>query len=202
MLSHFRGDWAPLNHLAEELVAFADEQRLSQWHIWARVYAGIATTNLGGGELAMLRKAIEDSRQIGPVFRPYFLTSYADCCHQLGDLNEGHDALDEAIAIHDETGEAWWLPEIHRVRGDLISATDELKEREAEVAYFSALRIARGQQAKSLELRAAHSLARLWHAQGRSDEARDVLAPVYGWFTEGFDTADLKEAKALLDALG
>jgi predicted ATPase len=106
------------------------------------------------------------------------------------------------MAAHAETGEAWWLPEIHRLRGDLHLKADSGQESEAESAYSSALDISRGQEAKSLELRAAHSLAQLWHGQGKSAEARDLLAPVYGWFTEGFGTTDLKNAKALLDELG
>ena len=157
---------------------------------------------MGNNELAPMREAIEDSRRIGLVFRLYFLTCYADGCRKLGEVDEGHDALDQAMETHAETVEAWWLPETHRVRGDLFLAADRPSESEAEAAYSSALEIARDQEAKSLELRTAHNLARLWHGQGKSGKARDLLAPIYDWFTEGFDTVDLKEAKALLDELG
>ena len=87
------------------------------------------------------------------------------------------------------------------MRGDLFLGVDPRQELEAESAYSSALEISREQEAKSLELRAAHSLARLWHGQGKTKQAREMLAPVYDWFTEGFDTNDLKNAKALLDEL-
>ncbi|MDP6588613.1 MAG: AAA family ATPase [Alphaproteobacteria bacterium] len=202
MLSHFCGDRASLSRVAEELMAFSDEQRLTHWHIWARIYTGIAAIAMGGDKLAPLRQAIEDSHQIGPIFRPYFIASYADCCRKLGYVDEGHNALDQAMATHAETGEAWWLPEVHRVRGDLFLQAHPSQDLKAESAYLNALEVARKQEAKSLELRAAHSLARLWYGQGKSKQAHDLLAPVYCWFTEGFDTVDLKDAKALLEELG
>ena len=97
------------------------------------------------------------------------------------------------------TGERMWNAELHRIHGLVLMS--ENKREESEASFEQALLIAREQQAKSLELRAATSLARLWCEQGRRSEARELLAPVYGWFTEGFDTADLKEAKRLLDEL-
>jgi predicted ATPase len=103
------------------------------------------------------------------------------------------------LAVAGETGERWWEAELHRLKGLRLLARGGAVD--AQVAFHEALRIAREQLAKSLELRAATSLARLWGDQGRRTEARDLLAPVYGWFTEGFDTADLKEAKDLLDEL-
>jgi predicted ATPase len=96
-------------------------------------------------------------------------------------------------------GEHFSLPEIHRIQGKLLLAGSDRDA--AEAAFREALSIGRAQQAKSLELRAATSLARLWRDQGRRTEARDLLAPIYSWFTEGFDTLDLREAKALLDNL-
>ena len=198
---HVRGDPRSVGRFAEEAIAYSEEQRLPQWHTWARVYRDTATIAMGDNDLASLRSAIEDSHRMGPAFRPYFLACYADCCRMLGEVAEGLNALDQAMATHAETGEAWWLPEIHRLRGDLHLATDSGRESEAESAYSSALDISRGQETKSLELRAAHSMAQLWHGQGKSAEARDLLAPVYGWFTEGFGTTDLKNAKALLAEL-
>jgi predicted ATPase len=99
----------------------------------------------------------------------------------------------------DATGEHKWDAELHRTKGLVLLAENNLDE--AQACYQQAIRIARDQQAKSLELRAVRDLARLWAEQGRRTEARDLLTPVYGWFTEGFDTADLKDAKALLDEL-
>ena len=116
-----------------------------------------------------------------------------------GDLDGALAAVTEGLATIEETGERWWEAELHRLRGMLLMARRDMPG--AEVTLRRAIDLARLQQAKSLELRAATSLAGLWGEQGRRAEASDLLAPIYGWFTEGFDTADLKEAKALLDEL-
>ena len=105
----------------------------------------------------------------------------------------------DGMKVQKETGHGLWDAELHRVEGIALMRCNRVEE--AERAFEEALRVARRQQAKAYELRAATNLARLWGEQGRRAEARDLLAPVYGWFTEGFDTADLKEAKALLTAL-
>ena len=97
--------------------------------------------------------------------------------------------------------ERWCEAEVYRTAGEIASLASELNAAKAQAYFERALSVARAQQAKSWELRAAMSMARLWRAQGKRDEARELLAPVYGWFTEGFDTLDLKEAKALLRAL-
>ena len=117
----------------------------------------------------------------------------------LGNYVEALSALSEAFEHIEATGERTWLPELHRLRGLVLLAQNKLDEGAASLTQ--AIHVAQAQQAKSLELRAARDLARLWGEQGRRTEARDLLAPVYNWFTEGFDTADLKEAKALLDQL-
>lgn len=103
------------------------------------------------------------------------------------------------MKVQKETGHGLWDAELHRVEGIALMRCNRVEE--AKRAFEAALRVARRQQAKLYELRAATNLARLWGEQGRRDQARDLLAPVYGWFTEGFDTADLKDAKALLTAL-
>jgi predicted ATPase len=108
--------------------------------------------------------------------------------------------LDEALALIDKTGECLWEAGVQQRKGELLLALSA--EQQAEACFQQALAIARRQQAKSWELRAAMSLSRLWQHQGKRAEARQLLAPIYGWFTEGFDTADLQEAKALLEALG
>jgi predicted ATPase len=119
------------------------------------------------------------------------------CC--AGDYDGAAAALAEAAAAMEKSSERWWQAEIERLGGVLLLARRNIAESAAR--FERALRVAREQQAKSLELRAATSLARLWGEQGRRVEAHDLLAPVYGWFTEGFDTADLKNAKALLSEL-
>jgi predicted ATPase len=116
-----------------------------------------------------------------------------------GDRDGAAAALAEADVAIDTSGQRWWEAEIHRLWGTLLLSSQNFTESEA--CFERALNVARQQQAKSLELRAATSLARLWGEQGRRAEARDLLAAVYGWFTEGFDTADLKDAKTLLDEL-
>ena len=110
----------------------------------------------------------------------------------------GLTALAEALTVLDKTGERWYESEIYRLKGELLLQQHAANQAEAENCFQQALEIARNQQAKSFELRAATSLARLWQQQGKRQEAHDLLAPVYHWFTEGFDTADLQDAKALL----
>ena len=109
--------------------------------------------------------------------------------------------LAEALMLIDKTGERWYEPELHRLKGALLLQQSAANPDEAQACFYHALEIARAQQAMSLELRAATSLARLWQSQDKRQEAYDLLAPVYGWFTEGFDTADFQEAKILLDQL-
>jgi predicted ATPase len=109
--------------------------------------------------------------------------------------------LTEALTLADKTGERWYEPELYRLKGELLLQQTSENQAEVENCFHQAIVVAQNQQAKSWELRAATSLARLWQQQGKRDEARQVLAEVYNWFTEGFDTADLKDAKALLDAL-
>ena len=119
----------------------------------------------------------------------------------MGQPEAGLTVLAEALTLVDTTGERWYEPELYRLKGELLLQQSSDNQAEAETCFHHALEIARNQQAKSFELRAATSLARLWQQQGKRQEAHDLLAPVYHWFTEGFDTADLQEAKALLEAL-
>lgn len=135
------------------------------------------------------------------MHRPYFLALLAEAYGKAGQPEEGLTVLAEALAIVDNTGERNWEAELHRRKGDLLLIQQGQKVGEAEECFRQALDIARRQQAKSLELRAAMSLSRLWQQQGKRDEARQMLAEIYGWFTEGFDTADLQEAKVLLEEL-
>ena len=119
-----------------------------------------------------------------------------------GQVAEGLHLLAEALGAFEASGQGHQLTEVHRLKGELLLQQDLSDALQAEVCFQQALAIARRQQAKSWELRVAMSLARLWQSQGKRTEAYDLLAPIYGWFTEGFDTADLQEAKALLDELG
>ena len=119
----------------------------------------------------------------------------------MGDVEEGLKTLQSAIMLAAESATRVWELELYRNKGDLLLVLGRQNVDRSEFALQQALEVARGQQAKSLELRAATSLARLWRDQGKSDEARNMLSQVYEWFTEGFDTPDLKEASTLLGAL-
>ena len=135
------------------------------------------------------------------ITRPYYLALLAEAHGVMGQPAAGLTALAEALTLTDRTSERWYEAEIYRLKGELLLQQSSDNSTEAESCFFHALDIARNQQAKSFELRASTSLARLWHQQGKRQEAHDLLAPVYNWFTEGFDTADLIDAQALLDEL-
>jgi predicted ATPase len=135
------------------------------------------------------------------LWRPYFLCLAAEACRETGRVEYGLDALAEALTVVDEHEIRHHEAEIHRLKGELLLKQDTSRRIEAQRCFERAAEIARKQSAKSLELRAAMSLARLLAKQGRRNEARTMLAEIYNWFTEGFDTADLKDAKALLDQL-
>jgi predicted ATPase len=131
--------------------------------------------------------------------RPYGLACLAEALVQQGEHDAAFAAAREGLEVQRQTGQLRWQAELHRLQGIALLGLNRLEE--GQRALEDALRVARLQQAKAYELRAATSFARLWGEQGRRAEARGLLAPIYGWFTEGFDTADLKEAKGLLDEL-
>jgi predicted ATPase len=135
------------------------------------------------------------------VARPYMLALLAEASAQVGQREEGLPLLAEALAMINDTEERRWEAELHRLKGELLLRQAVLDAPQAEACFQQSLTIARRQQAKSWELRAALSLSRLWQQQDKRTEARQLLAEVYGWFTEGFDTPNLQEARALLDAL-
>src|SRR5262245_27998186 len=130
---------------------------------------------------------------------PYLCTLLAEVSAHLGHTEDGLQALAEAHTLVEQHGERWWEAEVCRLRGVLLLRQPGTSQ--AEAWFQRALDVARRQEAKSLELRAAMSLSRLWHQHGKRAEARELLAPIYSWFTEGFDTPDLQEAKALLEEL-
>jgi predicted ATPase len=132
---------------------------------------------------------------------PWFLSCLARAYAELGQFEEARRCIGEAMTAAETTKEKWCEADIHRTAGEIALLSPEPDAAKAEAHFERSLAIARQQQAKSWELRTAMSMARLWRDQGKRQQARDLLAPVYGWFTEGFDTLDLKEAKALLDEL-
>jgi len=179
---------------AEALVA---EQRLG--FAWPPQFLrGAALTAQGAFEesVACVRAGLASGV---PTFRPYGLACLAAAMAMEGEHGASLAAARDGLKEQDDTGYGWWDAELHRLEGIALLGLNRLDE--GQRALEAALRVAQRQQAKSYELRAAMSIARLWRDQGKREEARDLLAPVYGWFTEGFDTLDLKEAKALLDNL-
>jgi class 3 adenylate cyclase/predicted ATPase len=195
-----RRDTPGVLDLAERLLAMAGEHGLRQSQWIGGIMHGWACAHLADSEegLSELRRAVISH---GGTHRSYYTAVLAETELRAGHLERATAALDDAVAISDALDETFWRAGILCVQGDLIRARSADDWRAAQDRYSEAVAIAREQQAKSLELRATTCLARLWSEKGRRAEARDLLAPVYGWFTEGFDTADLKDAKALLDAL-
>jgi predicted ATPase/class 3 adenylate cyclase len=204
MLHQWRGEVALCREQAEAALALATEQLLSYWAALAMVAGGWALAREGQTEkgLARLRAGIDALRATGSkAWEPQYLALFADACLAAGRIEEGLSAVREALGEVEETDLRWYEPELNRLEGELLLASKEPEESSAEASFRNALAIAREQQAKSWELRAAESLARLLAHQGRREEARALLATIYGWFTEGFDTSDLEDAKALLDQL-
>ena len=161
---------------------------------------GAALTAQGafGSAVACLREGL--GSRLGTLRdRPYGLARLSEALARQGENKAALAAAREGLEAREKTGSRQWEPDLHRLAGVALCGLNRLED--AEHAFQEALRVARTQQAKAYELRAAMSLARLWGERGRRTEAREVLAPAYGWFTEGFETADLKEAKKLLDQL-
>jgi len=200
----YRHDVAALHEQAEATVALATEQGFPLWVAGGTGFRGWALAMQGQGEagMAQLRQGIAAWRATGAVVHvPYLCTLLAEVYAHLGHPADGLQALVEADTLMEQQEERWWEAEIHRLRGVLLLKQTGTPPAEAEDWLQRALDVARRQGAKALELRAAMSLSRLWLQQGKQAEARALLAPIYGWFTEGFDTADLQEAKVLLAAL-
>ena len=190
---------------AEAAIAVCTEQGFAQLLAFGRLLRGWALATQGQGDegIADIHQGLAAYQATGAaVGRPQYLALLAEAHGQRGQADVGLAVLTEAFAVVGQTGERSYEAELHRLTGQLLWARAGAPPREAEPCFRQALAIARRQQAKSLELRAAMSLSRLWQQQGKRAEARELLAPIYGWFTEGFDTADLQEAKALLEELG
>jgi predicted ATPase len=204
IVSQLRRDVPAVHGQAEAAVALATEQDFTLWAAWGTSLRGWALAMQGGGEagLGQVRQGVAACRATGAaVVVPCFYTLLADVCDHLGHPDDGLQALAEAHTLVEQQEERWWEAEIARLRGILLLRQTGTLSAEAEAWLQRALDVARRQEAKSLELRAAMSLSRLWQQQGKRDEAHALLPPIYRWFTEGFDTADLQEAQALLEEL-
>jgi class 3 adenylate cyclase/tetratricopeptide (TPR) repeat protein len=197
-----RGDYAEANARAGELIALGEQKGATFWKEGGIVIRGclLALTGQPGAAIQTINTGMNFWRSTGSRYNfslslPHLATAYAN----LGQFDDAWRCIREALTMVETTKERWCEAEVHRNAGEI--ALKSAQSNRAEADFERALSVARAQQAKSWELRAAMSLARLWRDQGKTVEARELLAPVYGWFTEGFDTRDLKEAKALLEAL-
>jgi predicted ATPase len=186
---------------AEAAISLATEQGFPFWRAFGAILQGWALAHQGQTQegLEQIQQGLTAWRATGAEqARSYFLALLAEAYGTMAQPEAGLTVLAEALTLVGEAGERCFEPEIYRLKGELLLQRSADYHVEAQACFQQAIAVARRQQAKSWELRAAMSLSRLWQRQGRRTEARALLAPVYGWFTEGFDTPDLQEAKALL----
>ena len=203
-LHQFRREGRAVQERAEAAISLTKEQGFPFWLAvgsllrgWALVHQGQVEEGIGQMQQGLRAHHATSVEQM----RPYWLALLADAYGSMGQPEAGLAVLVEALTLAETTGERWCAPELYRLKGALLLQQSSDHQAEAETCFHHAISIAQSQQAKSWELRAATSLARLWQQQGKRAEAHALLAPVYGWFTEGFDTADLQEAKVLLEEL-
>jgi predicted ATPase len=192
------------NAQLDELVALADAKGATYWKAQGTAVLGslLAVTGKASDAVRAITSGITSLRSTGTVlYYPFFLWHLAMAYADLGQLDDAGRCIDDAIEKAERSQEMWCEAEVHRIAGEIALKSPQPDAAKAETYFERGLALARVQHAKAFELRAAMSMARLWRDQGKLTEARDLLAPVYNWFTEGFDTLDLKEAKALLEEL-
>ncbi len=195
------GDVATLADHVGSMVALATEHGLRQWQAYGRMFEGwiAAEHDTGSAAVGDFRRTIGQYRGMGnDLFVGCFHGLLAELCGKRGMTEEGLATVADALAMAEATGSRLWMPEYYRLRGELLRSSDDAA---AEAAFGQALDIARGQGTRAWELRAAMSLSRLWARRGKREDARRLLGEVHGWFTEGFDTEDLRAARRALDAL-
>jgi len=225
LVHQFRREEVLSQERAETAQAFAIEYGFPLE--WVTILRGWALVEQGQGEegLVQMRQSLDSCQAMGTKLRrPYFLALVAEAYGKVDQTAEGLTVLAEALALVDKTGERWCEAELYRIKGELTLQKEargwrletsssfpqasspkpqvsQVVLREAETCFLKAIEVAQHQQAKSLELRAVMSLSRLWQQQGKKEEAQQMLAEIYSWFTEGFDTKDLQEAKTMLEEL-
>jgi len=196
------GDNAVIGEWVDQLIAMTTEHGFPFWGAHGTIYRGwinVKNGNVTEG-ISLLRSGSTAYRATGAkIWTPFYIALLAQACEIGGQIEEAMTLLDDALQIVENTGERWFAAEVNRHKGELLLRQGHCEA--ADKLYRKALSIAEEQEAKLWELRAAMSIVRLRRDQGKRDEARDLLAPIYGWFTEGFETRDLKEAKSLLDDL-
>jgi predicted ATPase/class 3 adenylate cyclase len=186
----------------EAVIRISKERGFPLYSAWGTALRGWALAQQGREDegIEQMRVGIAARRAVGgTTMLPHLLGSLAEACGKVGQMENALRHFDEALALAEVSEERLWEAELYRLKGEL--SLEKREETEAEACFQCALDVARRQRAKSWELRAATSLSRLWHRQGRRQEAKELLQEIYGWFSEGFDTADLQEARVLLDAL-
>jgi predicted ATPase len=198
------GDYSAANAHADELAALADEKGAMLWKAVGMLNQGCvsALTGSASNAVQMITAGITAWRSTGttlwmPLYLPFLARAYAE----LGQFDDAWRSIGEAMTAVETTKETTSEADIHCIAGEIVLMSPDPDAAKAQAYFERALAVARAQQAKSWELRAATSLARLWRNQGKPQQARELLAPIYSWFTEGFETRDLKEAEALLDEL-
>jgi predicted ATPase len=210
LLCWLRKEVQAVQERAEALITLCSEHGFAYRLIWGKLLRHWALAEQGqvAESIVQMQQHLTAYQEIGAEnWRPLFLALLAEAYGKGGQVEEGLTTLTEALAVVNKTGEHIVEAELYRLRGEFMLARSSIQslasrvQKEAEASFLKAIDIARAQQAKSWELRAATSLARLWQQQGKQQEAHQLLAAVYDWFTEGFDTKDLQEAKALLDEL-
>ena len=198
------GAYATAQAETDELATLAEEKNAAIWKASTLIHRGyvLAQTGTASEAARVINSAINAMQATGAtLWLPLHLSYLSKAQAELGQFDDAWHSLGRALSVIETTKERWFEAEVNRRAGDVALLTPRPDRAKAEAYFERALSVARAQQAKSLELRAAMSLARLWRDQGKVQQARELLAPVYGWFTEGFDTRDLKEAKALLEEL-
>jgi class 3 adenylate cyclase/predicted ATPase len=198
------GNYAAANALVDEFSGLKDQTGSLFWGAWGMMQRGclLALTGKASDAVQTITSGLTAMRSTGTtMWMPLWLSSLARANAEIGQFDDARRCIGEAMAAVETAKERWCEAEVNRIAGEIALLSPEPDAARAEEYFERALAVARAQQAKSWELLAAMSMARLWRDQGRRDEARDLLAPLYGWFTEGFDSRDLKEAKALLDEL-
>jgi predicted ATPase len=205
ILRQIRREALPAQENAEGVIRVAAEHGFIQISAFTTILRGWAMAAQRRSEegIAQMQEGLAAHRATGAeLLRPYHLCLLAEVCIETGRLDDGLSALTEALAAADEQENCFYEAETHRLKGELLLMHDNGTAAEAAECFRDAIEVARRQSAKSFELRATVSLARLLAKQGKRDDARTILVDIYNWFTEGFDTADLKDAKALIDELG
>jgi predicted ATPase len=195
----FRGEMEAVGERTEEAMILATEQGFPRWVILGAILRGCLSVEQGSEQgIEQIRQGL--ANQTAAAEQQSSIAFVAEAYGKAGQPEEGLSVVTEALAKAGRTGVGYYEAELHRIKGELLRQTVP-DEEEAEGRFQKALEVARKQSAKSLELRAAMSLSRLWQRQGKRDEARELLGAIYGWFTEGFDTADLRQARTLLEEL-